>query len=163
MWCLELPQTQIAQYAVNFDMLAVFICRIFQLPALSKNPSILSLTSDNRFPVHSSSFFFFSWRCFIIKCVRWYIRLQCIYVEYNIMRPKDSCLEMSSATGYLTQPVLTAPGSASEISTKKHYKVQLIPSELISLKVLTLSSMLTKKLKSSCFISTRRKTGNLWF
>lgn len=99
-----------------------------------------------------------SLRCFIIKSVRWCIRLQYIYVEYNIMRPKESCLEKSFGTGtQLSQCWQLQAGYASEISTEKHYKVQLILSILIYPKSLQIVFSVLKKLKSSCFISTWRK------
>lgn len=157
MWYLELLQAQIAQYAVNFDILAVFICRIFQLPALKKNPITLSFISDNRYPVQDSFFFFFpSLRCFTIKNVRWWISLHYIYMEHNLMRPKESWLEITFGTGTQLSQCWQLQGYASEISTKKHYKVQLVPSVLINQRVFKLSSVLRKNLKLSSSISVVR-------
>lgn len=138
-WVISNPNCTVCNELWYFGS---FICRIFQLPALSKNPITLSFTSDNRFPVRD--FFFPSLRCFIIKSVRWCIRLQYIYVEYNIMRPKESCLEKSFGTGTQLSQCWQLQGYASEISTEKHYKVQLILSILINIRVFKLSSMFWK-------------------
>lgn len=57
--CMMSSVTSNRNYTVemNVDIFAVFIYRIFQLLSLNKNPITLWFTSDNRFPMHDSSFF----------------------------------------------------------------------------------------------------------
>lgn len=86
-------------HGLFFFFLSGFIHGIFQLPALSRNPNVLSFPSDNRFLV--CDFFLYGMSCLIIKInVRNHIHLQYIYVEYNIMRPKESCLEISPRSDF---------------------------------------------------------------